>query len=174
MNSGGSDIGEGLSFAIGKRRGLMQSGAMAAEGEQHEGGEFTFPHLVKWVEMAVRARIEREMRDFPISSSQLFAIVLLEARSQATSAELARMMRLTPQAMTTLLGPLRRDGYIAATPDKAHRRRLLLGLTAKGRATLERARELTPTVEEEFLADFSASERALLKRMLARIAERFD
>lgn len=150
----------------------MQSGGMV---DQRSGtGEVTFPHLVKWVEMAVRARIEREMRDFPISSSQLFAVVLLEARGEATSAELARMMRLTPQAMTTLLGPLRRDGYIVATPDEAHRRRLLLKLTAKARTLLERARELTPGVEEEFLEGFTAEERALLKRMLARIAERFD
>lgn len=151
----------------------MQSGAMADE-KRHDAGEVTFPHLVKWVEMAVRARIERELRDFPISSSQLFAIVLLEARGEATSAELSRMMRLTPQAMTTLLGPLRRDGYIAATPDEAHGRRLLLRLTAGGRALIERARELTPAVEDEFLEDFTADERVLLKRMLARIAERFD
>jgi len=151
----------------------MQGSGMAAEGEHHEGDEFTFPHLVKWVEMAVRARIDRDMRDFPISSSQLFAIVLLEANARATAAELARMMRITPQAMTTLLGPLRREGYLIATPDEAHRRRLLLALTAKGRATLERARTLTPLVEEEFLADFTAAERALLKRMLTRIAKRF-
>lgn len=150
----------------------MQSGRMA---EDKSGtGEVTFPHLVKWVEMAVRARIEREMRDFPISSSQLFAVVLLEARGEATSADLARMMRLTPQAMTTLLGPLRKDGYIVATPDAAHGRRLLLKLTPKARKLLERARKLTPGVEEEFLEGFTAEERALLKRMLARIAERFD
>lgn len=163
---------EGLSSAIGKRDALLQSGAMA-DGK-NDTGEVTFPHLVKWVEMAVRARIEREMRDFPISSSQLFAVVLLEARGEATSAELARMMRLTPQAMTTLLGPLRKDGYIAATPDTAHGRRLLLRLTDKGQGLIERARELTPGVEDEFLEGFTAKERSLLKRMLARIAERFD
>ena len=151
----------------------MQSGAMAGRNERDEAEEFTFPHLVKWVEMAVRARIERDMRDFPISSSQLFAIVLIEARGEATSAEVARMMRITPQAMTTLLGPLRREGYIVATPDQAHRRRLLLKLTGKGRATLERARKLNPAVEEEFLGDFTAEERALLKQMLAQIAEGF-
>jgi len=142
--------------------------------KRSETGEVTFPHLVKWVEMAVRARIEREMRDFPISSSQLFAVVLLESRGAATSAELARMMRLTPQAMTTLLGPLRQDGYIVATPDPSHGRRLVLRLTSNAEDLLARARELTPAVEEDLLGDFTASERALLMKMLARIAERFD
>ena len=163
---------EGLPSAIGKPGAVMQSGVMA-DGK-NDTGEVTFPHLIKWAEMAVRARIEREMGDFSVSSSQLFAIVLLEARGQVTSAELSRMMRLTPQAMTTLLGPLRKDGYIVATPDKAHGRRLLLSLTDKGNALIEQARELTPGVEEEFLGGFTASERVLLKRMLARIAERFD
>jgi DNA-binding MarR family transcriptional regulator len=163
---------EGLSSAIGKRGALMQGAIMAIR--KKDAGEVTFPHLVKWVEMAVRARIERELRDFPISSSQLFAIVLLEARGQVTSAELARMMRLTPQAMTTLLGPLRQNGYIVARPDDAHRRRLLLSLTDKANVLIVQARDLTPSIEDEFLEGFTAAERTLLKRMLARIAERFD
>lgn len=158
---------------IGKRVALVQSGAMA-DRQASGSGEMNFPHLVKWVEMAVRARIERELRDFPVSSTQLFVIVLLDSRDQATAAEVSRMMRITPQGMTTLLGPLRRDGYLEATPDESHRRRLLLSLTEKGRALLDRARELTPPVEEDFLAEFTDAERALLKRMLTRIAERFD
>lgn len=137
-------------------------------------GEVTFPHLVKWVEMAVRSRVEREMRDFPISSSQLFAVVLLEARGAATAAELARMMRLTPQAMTTLLGPLRQEAYIVATPDPLHGRRLLLQLTKKAEKLLMRARALTPVVEKDLLGDFTEAERAELMKMLSRIAERFD
>lgn len=152
----------------------MQSGIMTTAGDRQTDRALTFPHLVKWVEMAVRARIERELRDFPVTSSQLFALVLLEAHDGTTGAELARMMRLTPQAMTTLLGPLRKEGYIAATADSAHRRRLLLHLTDIGRGVLDRARALTPPIEDELLADFTSEERATLMRLLARIAVRFD
>ncbi len=52
--------------------------------------------------------------------------------------------------------------------------RLLLSLTGKADALILRARELTPGVEDEFLEGFTWDERVLLKRMLARIAERFD
>jgi DNA-binding MarR family transcriptional regulator len=133
-----------------------------------------FPHLVKRVEMAVRARVERAMRDFPISSSQLFALVLLDERGEATAAELARLMHLTPQALTTLLKPLRDQDLIEREVDEAHRRKLIMRLTDAGRAVIVRARDLTPDVETAMLADFSAKERETLLRLLARVARPLD
>lgn len=146
------------------------------DGSKDEaGGEraLTFPHLVKWVEMATRARVERAMRDSPVSSSQLFALALLHERGQATGAELARLMHLTPQAMTTLLRPLRDDGLIAQRIDTTHRRRLPLELSDAGRALLRAMRDLSPALEDDLLDGFDAAERATLKRLLARIARRF-
>ena len=134
----------------------------------------TFPHLVKWVEMVTRAQAERAIRSLPISGSQLFALVLLSERGEATSADLARMMQTTPQALTTLLRPLRDGGYIERRTDDEHARRMPLKLTAKGQAILEQARAHSPAIEDTLLADFSAEERATLKEYLARIARRFD
>jgi len=133
----------------------------------------SFPHLIKWVEMATRARVERAMRGAPVSSSQLFALALLAERGEATSAELARLMHLTPQAMTTLLGPLREGGLIERRTDEAHRRRLQLQLSAQGAALLNELRAMAPAVEEDLLDGFDAAERATLKRLLARVARRF-
>jgi len=138
------------------------------------GEQMGFPHLVKWAEMAVRARVERAMRDLPISSSQLFALVLLDERGEATAAELARLMHLTPQALTTLLKPLRDQGLIEREVDEAHRRRLNMRLTQAGRAVIERARALTPDIEGAMLAGFSAKERQTLLRLLARVARPLD
>lgn len=135
--------------------------------------DLTFPHLVKWVEMATRARVERAMRDRPVSSSQLFALALLNDRGEATSADLARLMHLTPQAMTTLLRPLRDDGLIERRADEAHGRRLQLALSDKGRQLMQEVHELCPALEDDLLDGFDAGERALLKTMLARIARRF-
>jgi len=133
---------------------------------------FTLPHLVKWVEMVVRAEAEQAMGHMAVTSGQLFVLVLLESRGEATSAELARMMRVTPQALTTLLAPLRDLGCIERRADAAHARRLLLRLTARGRKIIEEARQLTPGIEAEILAGFTAEERDVLKRLLGRIAQR--
>ncbi|WP_404711853.1 MarR family winged helix-turn-helix transcriptional regulator [Sphingomonas sp. MMS24-J13] len=135
--------------------------------------ELTFPHLIKWVEMATRARVDRAMRDSPVSSSQLFALALLNGRGEATSAELARLMHLTPQAMTTLLRPLRDAGLIERHADADHGRRLQWRLGDKGRALLREVHDLCPALEDDLLEGFDPAERATLKALLARIALRF-
>lgn len=138
------------------------------------GGELTLPHLVKWAEMAVRAQTERAMRGLSVSGSQLLVLVLLRERGEATSAELARMLHVTPQAMTTLLKPLREGGYLDRRADCEHARRLPLRLTHEGLAIIEKARELSPAIEDEVLAGFSADEKLTLKHLLGRVARRFD
>lgn len=142
------------------------------EDEQDEG--LSFPHLVKWAEMVTRAETERVLQDLPVSSSQLFVLVLLGEMGEATSAQLARRMRITPQALTTLLKPLRTKGMIVRRTDADHARRMPLRLSAEGEKVLGRARELSPGIEVSLLADFSAEERATLKRLLARIARQFE
>ncbi|MFC4257288.1 MarR family transcriptional regulator [Altererythrobacter xixiisoli] len=139
-----------------------------------DGTALTLPHLVKWVEMAVRARTERALRDLPVSGTQLFVLVLLRERGEATSADLARMMHITPQAMTTLIGPLRDGGYIDRRVDTTHARRLLLRLTPDGAAMIRQARSLTPAIEDDLLDGFTDEERVVLKKLLGRIARRFE
>lgn len=147
---------------------------MATDDTTGRGDRMGFPHLVKWVEMAVRARVERAMRDQSISSSQLFALVLLDERGAATAAELARLMHLTPQALTTLLRPLRDQGLIWREPDEAHRRRLTMRLTEAGHAIIRQARTLTPEIEAAILAGLSADERETLLTLLARVVRPID
>jgi len=145
------------------------------DGSQHDPEKtLTLPHLVKWVEMVTRAQTERAMRGMAVSGSQLLALVLLRERGEATSAELARMMQITPQALTSLLRPLRDQGYLTRRIDEEHARRLPLSLTEKGQRILEQARSLSPAIEDALLADFSADERVTLKRLLARLARQFD
>ncbi|OJY71640.1 MAG: hypothetical protein BGP16_13660 [Sphingobium sp. 66-54] len=142
---------------------------MANKDTAISGERMGFPHLVKWVEMAVRARVERVLRNQPISSSQLFALVLIDERGEVTAAELARLMHITPQAFTPLLRPLRAQGLIEREPDAAHRRRLTMRLTDAGRTVIAKARALTPEIEGAMLADFTDAERETLLRLLARI-----
>ena len=137
-------------------------------------GALTLPHLIKWAEMAVRARVDAAMRTMPVSSSQLFALVLLHEQGETTSAGLARLMHLTPQAMTTLLAPLRDQDLIERRTDEAHRRRLQLRLTDKGHGIIAQARALTPRIEADLLGDASTEERQTLMRLLARIAQPGD
>ena len=87
---------------IGKRRFIGQAAAMAEEAIAKSVDTLTFPHLIKWAEMVTRAQAERAMGSLPVSSSQMFVLVLLHEHGEATSAELSRMMRITPQGAVSL------------------------------------------------------------------------
>jgi DNA-binding MarR family transcriptional regulator len=135
--------------------------------------DLSFPQLIKWVEMVTRGEAERTMADLPVSSTQMFVLVLLGQRGEATAADLARMMRITPQALTTLLAPLRQGGLIARRQDEDHGRRHPLRLSGAGEQLVAHARQLSPGVEQRLLEDFTPSERKVLKSLLWRIAKQF-
>lgn len=132
-----------------------------------------FAHLIKWAEMAVRARVEKAMRPLTLSTGQLLLLVMLEEYGEATPATLARALHLTPQAMTTLLKPLDARGLIARRPDEANRRRVLLRLTETARDRLADVRAATPPIEDEVLAPLSPAERETLRALLMRIVKPF-
>lgn len=136
--------------------------------------KLSFPQLIKWAEMVTRAEAEQAMAATGLSGAQLFVLVLLGQRGEATAADLARMMRITPQALTKLLAPLRDGGLIDRRTDDGNARRLLLRLTGKGQALRDEAHRLSPAVEQALMPDFTVEERVTLKRLLARVAQRFD
>jgi len=143
-------------------------------GGQDRGGRTpAFAHLIKWAEMAVRARVERAMRPLTLSSGQLLLLVMLEELGEASPASLARALHLTPQAMTTLLKPLDAHGLVARRQDESNRRRILLTLTDAGRALLVDVRAVTPEIEADLLGGLTAAERETLRTLLMRIAQPF-
>ena len=159
---------------IGKRGFIGQAAAMAEEAIGTSDDTLTFPHLIKWAEMVTRAQAERAMGGLPVSSSQMFVLVLLHERGEATSAELSRMMRITPQALTMLIKPLLAQDFVHRRPDASHARRLQLRLAPKGNLLIESARSLSPGIEDDLLRDFTPDERSTLKQLLSRIARRFE
>jgi DNA-binding MarR family transcriptional regulator len=134
----------------------------------------SFAHLIKWAEMAVRARVEKAIAPLRLTSAQLLFLVLLEELEDSTPAALARAMHVTPQGMTKTLRPLDARGLIARRVDETHRKRVLLSLTPAARVLLTEVRAVTPVIEADLLAGLSAAEADLLRAMLMRIASPFD
>jgi DNA-binding MarR family transcriptional regulator len=65
-------------------------------------------------------------------------------------------------------------GCLTRRTDTEHARRLPLKLTAEGQAILAQAGTLAPSIDDTLLANFSADERAMLKRLLTRLVQRLD
>jgi DNA-binding MarR family transcriptional regulator len=137
-------------------------------------GSPSFAHLIKWAEMAVRARVEKAIAPLKLTSSQLLFLVLLEEMEGSTPAALARAMHVTPQGMTKTLRPLDARGLVARRVDESHRKRVLLSLTPAARDLLLQVRMLTSDIEADLLARLSPTEADSLRSMLMQLASPFE
>lgn len=95
-----------------------------------------------------------------------------------TPRALARAVMLSTGGMTKRLDQMEAAGLVVRAPDPRDRRGLLIGLTAKGRRSVDRALESHLANEERLLDGLSASERlrleSLLRRFEASIGEARD
>ena len=154
--------------------GGVGQGRTMADSPASWTGTPSFAHLIKWAEMAVRARVEKAIAPLRLTSAQLLFLVLLEEMDGSTPAALARAMHVTPQGMTKTLRPLDARGLIARRPDETHRKRVLLSLTPAARTLLAEVRAVTPAIEADLLSGLSAAQADMLRAMLMQIASPFD
>jgi DNA-binding MarR family transcriptional regulator len=125
-------------------------------------------YAVKQVELAVRARLDEGLRGSGITVPQWTALTVLARREGQTSAELARNAFVSAQAMGDLVAALERGRWITRTPDPAHGRRVLIGLSDEGWALLERLAPVAAEVEAAMVDGFDDAERADLRALLNR------
>jgi DNA-binding MarR family transcriptional regulator len=77
--------------------------------------------LLKRAERAVAAALYEVLRDLGITPSQYGVMQALVRLEKASSADLARAVFVTPQAMTGLVSGLERLGYIRRKPVRSSR-----------------------------------------------------
>lgn len=128
-------------------------------------------YLVKWVERGLRLRLDEALSAHGTTTPEYTALSVLRERDELSSAQLARRVFVTPQAMHQLVTELEQKKLIRRKVSKNHRRKMLVSLTAKGRRLLEQCDRETLPIEEHLLANLSRSDAATLRRALAQCAE---
>jgi DNA-binding MarR family transcriptional regulator len=99
-----------------------------------------------------------------------FAILSLVADNDGTSqTELCRELNVQKANMAPLIAELERRGLLARKPAPLDRRVQMLTLTAKAERELPDWRALVAVHEERFLEPLTASERALLLKLLRKL-----
>lgn len=127
--------------------------------------------------LRTRARTESAQKTIPsgtVSYPQLAVLKRLDAEGPATTADLARAERMTPQSMGTTVAALDSAGYLVRRDDSSHGRRRLVSLSAAGRKALAlnrriRLRWLADVIAEQIDADEQetlAAALAILDRIL--------
>ena len=77
--------------------------------------------ILKRAERSVASLLYDRLRDLGLTPSQYGALQVLVRLETASSAELARALFVTPQAMTGLVAGLERQGYITRKPIQSSR-----------------------------------------------------
>lgn len=114
--------------------------------------------------IGVLARRIRQVRPTPdLSHPESIALSSLERNGPSTSADLARLENVRPQSMHATVAALVRRGLADRRPDPTDGRRVLVDLTAEGRARTRDKRDArTGRLVTTLADDFTAEERAVL------------
>lgn len=140
---------------------------MAPSFRPHE----TFGYALKQAQQAMRAHMDRRLREIGLTAPQYAVLASLEEEPGASNAMLARRAFVTPQTMQGMLVKLERDGMIERKPDTEHGRIQRTELTVAGRRALNGAHTVAVDVERRVRASLGAVEPEEAIGMLLKAAE---
>lgn len=133
------------------------------------------PPLASELRLVIGSLVRRLRAEQRLPSSHVAALGRLDREGAASTSDLAARERVRPQSMATTVNDLVADGLVSRRPDPGDGRRVLLELTAAGRAAIDadrRKREgwLIATIAEQLDED---EQRALASAvpLLRRLAD---
>jgi DNA-binding MarR family transcriptional regulator len=116
----------------------------------------------RWVERLLAGN------DPPLTPAQFLALRAIAAEPLA-AAELARRTGVSGAAVSQLVAPLEREGWVERSPEAADRRRHLLALTPTGLETFQSTTRVVYGRLGELLSELPPHEAKELTRLLTRV-----
>jgi DNA-binding MarR family transcriptional regulator len=115
------------------------------------------------------SRLARRLRTTTgsgLTSTQLSALVAVEAAGPVRLSELSVIEVVSPPTITRIVDRLEEAGYVARLPDPQDRRCALVSLTERAREELRRIRTERNALLQQRLAALSPSDRDALEKAL--------
>jgi DNA-binding MarR family transcriptional regulator len=119
-------------------------------------------YLVYRLERRIRARLDEALVRYGITTTEYMALSELRMRAGLSSAELARIAFVTPQAMNLVVRELEQRGLIQRDAHPDGGRVLRARLTREGQAALRHCDHSLDGIEEDMLAGVDDTTRATL------------
>ncbi|GAA1777100.1 MarR family winged helix-turn-helix transcriptional regulator [Luedemannella helvata] len=127
-------------------------------------------YLVFRLERRIRAHLDEALARHGITTTEYMALSELRIRDGLSSAQLARIAFVTPQAMSLVIRDLEDRELVRRTPDPSQRRVLRTSLTRKGQNTLRRCDQALDGIEGGMLGDVDIPTRKTLAETLTECA----
>ncbi len=127
--------------------------------------------LISRMGMVAQKRFGERLESLGLTTRMWGVLNVLAAEGELTQHALGRCTGIDPSSMVATIDELEAKGLVERRRHPNDRRAHALHLTAKGKQTLARGRQLAGSAQEELLAPLSAQEREQLHGMLLRLAE---
>jgi DNA-binding MarR family transcriptional regulator len=119
-------------------------------------------YLVFRLERRIRARLDEALARHGVTTTAYMALSELRLRDGLSSAELARIAFVTPQAMNLVIRDLEQRGLVRRDPHPNGGRVLCARLTRRGLSVLKRCDRSLDEIEEVMLAEVDDATRKVL------------
>jgi DNA-binding MarR family transcriptional regulator len=142
--------------------------AARASRMQKSGGfaETYLSYLLARASHVVASGFHAHLKTWRLSVPEYRVLLCLAGADGLGVVDLAAMAIMTQPRMTKLLDRMERGGLVGRNPDPNDRRRVLIRLTAAGRARTAPVLAAAKEHEAQVLKPFSREERAVIKRAL--------
>ena len=124
-------------------------------------------YLLHQAMSTLRPEVAAALTPLCLSLPEFVCMRMVSMNPGASSAELARLGNVSPQAMNTVLHKLESARMVSRPASVASGRALPASLTSEGRTLLRHAESAVREADARVLAKLSASEQRDFKRMLA-------
>lgn len=130
--------------------------------------------LVLNADRGIRAFMDEALQEFSLPTPEYTALVILRNHGPMSSAELARRVFVTPQAMGQIIASVEPRGLVVRHPDPNHGRKLLAQLTPEGVTLVDACVERLKEVEQRFLGALNPREQRYFVEMLAACVDHLN
>jgi DNA-binding MarR family transcriptional regulator len=131
-------------------------------------------YLFRVAYQGFRRRLEAALASHGLTVPEYSVLSAFDARAQMSSAELARLLDVTPQTMNALVHELLDRSLLRREQHPSRGRTLLLRLSPRGRRLLDSATETVRRVENAALDGRDSAELRTIKAWLSGLARGDD
>jgi DNA-binding MarR family transcriptional regulator len=123
-------------------------------------------YLVKQLQEALLRRLDDITRRFDLTTRQYTTLSVLAKYPGISSAQLARLTFVSPQAANEMVGTLEGKGFLRRSVDRSNRRRLEVKLTPAATRALSKCDGQVDALERELFRGVGPEDKAHFHRML--------
>lgn len=142
------------------------------ETKVHPGLKVFFGYNLYKAGMIYRSLMEsKHLHKYGLAAPECGILFVLSTGSQVNQLTLGQEMGIDKATIVKIIDKLEKIKLVKREVDPNDRRSKFVSLTPKGRATLEKVRDIRNEIEEEVLGAFSKEDQAQIRRLIPALLE---